>query len=264
MVALAMGDLAPAADDSVDSEAFAEVALLPPIQRPPAIRDFMIFEGHVANSLRRWNRPVPERWYVEPSFYFTNPSTLHPSGSMIQAPAFGVELDYELELGVVIGRELVDASPDEAASAIAGFTILNDFSLRDQQSAERPLGLGPSKSKDFATGLGPVLVTPNDIPGTARRPDLRMEAYVNGELWSQGESRTMHFDLGEVIAHASAGSRVVPGDIIGTGTVTTGCILELLSIAEDNRVRWLKPGDTVELRVDGIGTLRNTIAPRSQ
>ncbi|QTV80478.1 fumarylacetoacetate hydrolase family protein [Microbacterium sp. NIBRBAC000506063] len=222
----------------------------------------MLFEGHVANSLRRWNRDVPAQWYAEPSFYFTSPHTLKASGEVVTVPARDVELDYELELGVVIGRELVDATPDEAADAIAGFMLLNDFSLRDRQSRERPLGLGPSKSKDFATALGPALITADEVPGTARRPELLMEAWVNGERWSSGESRTMHFDLAEAIAHASAGARVVPGDVIGSGTVTTGCVMELLALGDD-RARWLVAGDTVELKVAQIGTLTTRLVARA-
>ena len=256
VVAYAMGDLP---IEAGRRERLADVALLTPLLQPPSIRDYMMFEGHVANSLRRWNRDVPERWYVEASFYFTSPHRLLATGETLPMPTGGLELDYELELAAVVGRDLVDASPDEAADAIAGFTILNDFSLRDRQALERPLGLGPSKSKDFATGLGPVLVTVDDLPGTRRRPELAMEARVNGELWSEGRSETMHFDFGEAIALASTDSRVAAGDVFGSGTVTTGCVMELLALG-DERAHWLRAGDTVELTIDRIGTLTTTIA----
>lgn len=260
IVAIAMGDLAAEPDGTIPVP-LGGLAIAPPVRRPPSIRDFMLFEGHVANSLLRWNRPVPERWYAEPAFYFTSPHTLVGAGETVFITTSDIELDYELELGVVVGRELIDATADEAAAAIAGFTLLNDFSLRDRQSRERPLGLGPSKSKDFATALGPVLVTPDEIAGTRRRPELVLEAWVNGELWSQGETAALHFDLGEAIAHASAGSRVVPGDVIGSGTVTTGCIQELLAL-ERPGARWLKPGDVVELKAEPIGMLRSVLAAR--
>jgi 2-keto-4-pentenoate hydratase/2-oxohepta-3-ene-1,7-dioic acid hydratase in catechol pathway len=260
VLALAMGDV-PVLWDSTAVVPVDAITLLPPMQRPPSIRDFMLFEEHVANSLRRWNRPVPEQWYAEPAFYFTSPHSLSASGDAVLVPIGDVELDYELELGVVVGRELTDATPDEAAAAIAGFTLLNDFSLRDRQARERPLGLGPSKSKDFATALGPALVTPDDIPGTRRRPELVLEAWVNGELWSRGETSALHFDLGEAIAHASAGARVVPGDVFGSGTVPTGCIMELLAL-ERPGARWLTPGDVVELKAEPLGTLRSLLVAR--
>ncbi|MES2169506.1 MAG: fumarylacetoacetate hydrolase family protein [Actinomycetota bacterium] len=258
IVAYSMGELSIERGERVP---LADVALLTPLTQPPSIRDYMMFEGHVANSLRRFNRDVPERWYAEPSFYFTSPHRLLASGDSLTMPTGGLELDYELELAAIVGRDLVDASPDEAADAIAGFTILNDFSLRDRQALERPLGLGPSKSKDFATGLGPVLVTADDLPGTRRRPELAMEARVNGELWSEGRSETMHFDFGEAIALASADSRVAAGDVFGSGTVTTGCVMELLALG-DEKARWLRAGDTVELTIDLIGTLTTTITAR--
>ena len=261
MVAYAMGDLPIERDDSQPREQRSDVELSTPLLRPPSIRDFMMFEGHVANSLKRWNREVPERWYAEPSFYFTSPHSLLASGMSLPMPTGGTELDYELEIAAVVGRDLVDATADEAAEAIAGFTVLNDFSLRDVQSLERPLGLGPSKSKDFATALGPVLVTVDEIPGTARRPEAAMEAWVNGERWSSGQSSTMHFDFGEAIAHASAGSRVVAGDVFGSGTVTTGCVMELLALG-DERAHWLRAGDTIELRIEHIGDLTTTVASR--
>jgi 2-keto-4-pentenoate hydratase/2-oxohepta-3-ene-1,7-dioic acid hydratase in catechol pathway len=259
IVAYAMGDLP--IEPRGDRERLADVTLLTPLTQPPSIRDYMMFEGHVANSLRRFKRDVPERWYAEPSFYFTSPHRLLASGQSLPMPTGGLELDYELELAAVVGRDLVDATPDEAADAIAGFTILNDFSLRDRQALERPLGLGPSKSKDFATGLGPVLVTVDELPGTRRRPELSMEAWVNGELWSAGRSETMHFDFGEAIALAAADSRVAAGDVFGSGTVTSGCVMELLAL-DDDRAHWLGAGDIVELKIAGIGTLTTTITAR--
>lgn len=259
IVSIAMGDYPARPEEGAPAMPLDSVELVPPVRRPPSIRDFMLFEEHVANSLRSWNRSVPEQWFAEPAFYFTSPHSLVASGAVaVPDSTHGVELDYELELGVVVGRDLVDATPVEAADAIAGFTLMNDFSLRDRQSRERPLGLGPSKSKDFATAMGPMLVTPDSIPGTARRPELTLEAWVNGELWSRGETRDLHFDLGEAIAHASAGARVARGDVIGSGTVPTGCILELLAL-ERPGARWLEAGDVVELKAAELGTLRSVL-----
>jgi 2-keto-4-pentenoate hydratase/2-oxohepta-3-ene-1,7-dioic acid hydratase in catechol pathway len=260
VIALAMGDVEPSSSGPETN--LSNVTLLSPIGRPPSIRDFMLFEGHVANSLKKWKRDVPPQWYVEPSFYFSSPHSLSGSGATIAVPTTDIELDYELELGVVIGRELVDADPDAAAAAIAGFTLFNDFSLRDRQSRERPLGLGPSKSKDFASALGPVLVTPDEVPGSRRRPQLVLEAFVNGVRWSYGKTESMHFDLGEAIAHASAGAKVVPGDVIGSGTVTSGCVMELLAM-DDANARWLRPGDLVELTSDVLGTLSSLLSSRN-
>ncbi len=255
VVALAMGDLPP--EPEGPPVAWRSVRPRPPIRRPPALRDFMLFEDHLANALRPRGRSVPEAWYAAPAFYFGNPHTVCGDRTGVPVPA-GAWADYELELGVVVGRELRDAGPDEAAEAIAGFTLLNDLSLRDRQRAEHPIGLGPSKSKDFGTVLGPALVTPDELPGTRRRPELVLEAWVNGSRWSTGDCAAMHFDLGEALSHASRGSCVGAGDVAGSGTVPTGCVIELLALEREG-ARWLTGGDVVELRAAGLGTLTTYI-----
>jgi 2-keto-4-pentenoate hydratase/2-oxohepta-3-ene-1,7-dioic acid hydratase in catechol pathway len=235
----------------------AGVRLLAPVSRPPSIRDFLIFPEHLTNAS---GRSLPEGWYDRPGFYFTNPHVVFGPGEVVTNP--GVRrLDFELEVGIVVGRDLVDADPDSAVAAIAGFTIFNDFSARDVQIQEAPLGLGPSKGKDFAHGLGPVLVTPDEFAGTARRPHAEMTARVNGVELSRGRLETMHFDLGEVLAHASRNSRVAAGDVIGTGTVPTGCLAEYRMKHGRDAHSWLQAGDVVELEVEHIGVLTNVVGP---
>src|SRR4029077_8168892 len=151
------------------------------------------------------------------------------------------ELDYELEIAAVIGKD----------EAIAGFMVMNDFSARDIQRKEMRVGLGPAKGKDFATSLGPVVVTPDEFDGTS----AVMTARVNGEERSRGRLGDMHFPWSRIVEQAARNTRLYPGDVLGSGTVGTGCILE------HGDGRWLQHGDVVELEVEGIGTLRNRVGP---
>ena len=217
----------------------ADVTLLAPIPRPPSIRDFFAFEQHVATARANRGSQVPREWYEFPVFYFTNPAAVYGPGDDIPYPEGTQELDYELELAAVIG----------AGQRIAGFTVLNDWSARDIQRKEMRVGLGPAKAKDFATSMGPVLVTPDEFDGTA----ARMTATVNGELRSLGNLADIHYSWQEILAHAARNTRLHPGDVIGSGTVGTGCILE----HDDGR--WLTLGDVVELEIEGIGPLRNRV-----
>jgi len=220
-----------------------EVRLLPPVLHPPAVRDFYAFEEHVRRARElRGAGPVPEEWYEIPVFYFSNPAATCGPDSEIPYPQGTRELDYELEVAAVIGAE----------GALGGFTIMNDWSARDLQRAEMRVGLGPSKGKDFATSLGPVVVTPDELDGSGGE----MVARVNGEERSRGNLADMHHSWAAIVAHAARNTHLLPGDVLGSGTVGTGCILE----AGDNR--WLEPGDVVELEVEGIGVLRNTVGPR--
>jgi fumarylacetoacetate (FAA) hydrolase len=188
---------------------------------------------------------VPAEWYEQPVFYFSNPAAIYGPEDEIAYPEGSQELDYELEVAAVIG----DAT---GAGVIGGFTIMNDWSARDVQRQEMKVGLGPAKGKDFATSLGPVVVTPDELG------DLRLEmvARVNGEERSRGNLGDMYHSWESIVARASANTRLLPGDVLGSGTVGSGCILE----HGDNR--WLRPGDVVELEVEGIGVLRNVIGPR--
>ncbi len=235
---------------------------LPPILVPPSIRDFYAFETHVRNTHQRRGQPMPPEWYQIPAFYFSNPACLVGHEQPVRKPPDTEQLDYELELAVIIGREGGDWSLQEAEAAIAGFTIMNDWSARDIQRRETRIGLGPAKAKDFATSLGPCVVTPDELeawrepdPQRGSRWHLTMRAWVNGELFSEGNAAKMHWTFAELIAHASRNTRLQMGDVIGSGTVGTGCLLE----RPEGSHRWLLPGDTVELEITGIGTLRNTI-----
>jgi fumarylacetoacetate (FAA) hydrolase len=223
--------------------ALDEVRLLAPIRRPPSVRDFYAFEAHVANARRVTGRgEVPQEWYELPAFYFSNPAAIYGPDDEIPYPDGTETLDYELEVAAVIGAE----------GAIGGFTVMNDWSARDLQRKEMRVGLGPAKGKDFATSLGPVVVTPDELG------DLRLEmvARVNGEERSRGNLGDLYHSWEAILAHASRNTELRPGDIVGSGTVGTGCILE------HGDERWLQPGDEVELEVEGIGLLRNRVVPR--
>ena len=219
--------------------ALAEVDLRPPVLRPPSVRDFMAFEEHVANARRLRGAEVPKEWYEIPVFYFSNPHAIYGDGDAIPYPEGTSELDYELECAAVIGAE----------GTIGGFTVMNDWSARDLQRAEMRVGLGPAKGKDFATSLGPVLVTADELDGS----EGVMVARVNGEERSQGNLSAMYHSWSTLLAQASRNTILAPGDVIGSGTVGTGCILE------HGDGRWLQRGDVVELEVEGIGVLRNTV-----
>jgi fumarylacetoacetate (FAA) hydrolase len=217
----------------------ADVDFRPPVLHPPSVRDFYAFEQHVRTARASRGLEVPQEWYEMPVFYFSNPAAIYGPGDEITKPPDTNELDYELEVAAIIGAE----------GKIGGFTIMNDWSARDLQRLEMRVGLGPSKGKDFATSLGPIVVTPDEFDGSSGA----MIARVNGEERSRGNLADMHFSWEAIVAHASRNTRLLPGDVLGSGTVGTGCILE------QGDGRWLQPGDVVELEVEGIGVLRNTI-----
>ena len=210
--------------------------------RVPSIRDFMAFEEHVRNARAVTGRgEPPQAWYEAPRFYFSNPAAVYADGDEIPKPADTEALDYELELACVIGA---DGRPE-------GFTIMNDFSARDLQAREMQVGLGPAKGKDFATALGPVLVTPDELPSDL---DMRAIARVNGEFRTDSRTGGMHFAWEQLLEAAARNTPgLVAGDVIGSGKVGRGCILE------HGDQRWLQPGDDVELEIEGIGVLRNRI-----
>jgi fumarylacetoacetate (FAA) hydrolase len=220
--------------------ALADVELRPPVLHPPSVRDFMAFEAHVANARGINGREVPPEWYEVPVFYFSNPSAIYGPGEEVPYPAGTTELDYELECAAIIGAE----------GRIGGFTVLNDWSARDLQRVEMRVGLGPAKGKDFATSLGPVVVTPDEFDGTGGE----MVARVNGEERSRGNLRDLHYAWDDLLAQAGRNTRLNAGDVIGSGTVGTGCILE------HGDGRWLQRGDLVELEIEGIGVLANRVA----
>lgn len=227
----------------------ADVRLLPPLLRPNTVRDFLAFEEHVRTASARIGQQMNPLWYELPVYYKGNPNTFVGPDADVIWPRYTEKLDYELELGMVIGRQGKDVSKEDAWSYVAGYTIFNDFSARDIQGREMAVLLGPAKGKDFDTGnaVGPCLVTPDEFdPGNAR-----MTARVNGETWSDGNVGTMHWTFAELIAHVSMSETLYSCDFFGSGTVGGGCGLEL--------GKWLQPGDVVELEVEGIGILRNRV-----
>lgn len=239
----------------------SEFAFLPPVIRPPAFRDFYAFEQHVKTARARRGLEVPPEWYELPAFYFSNPNALVGHEARVCAPAGSEELDYELELGIVIGRGGRDIAAALAWEHVFGFTIINDFSARDLQRKEMSIGLGPAKGKDFATAVGPWLVPRAEFADriTGEKLALEMTARVDGRELSRGNVAALHHSIPQLIAHASRDVELFPGDLIGTGTVGTGCILEL---GPENTGGWLKPGDIVELEIERIGILRTHIVAR--
>lgn len=225
----------------------ASVRLLAPVPRPPSLRDFLAFEAHTRAAFARRGEPVPEAWYRMPVYYKGNHRSIVGPDADVRWPRYTEQLDYELELACVIGRRGRDLDPAAAERVIAGYTVMNDWSARDIQRGEMAVRLGPAKGKDFATSLGPYLVTPDELDPR----NLRMVARVNGEVWSEGNSGASHWTFPQMIAHLSQDEDVFPGDVLGSGTVGGGCGLEL--------DRWLKPGDVVELEIEGIGVLRNRV-----
>ena len=236
------------------------VRLLTPVPEPPAIRDFYAFEAHVATARQSRGLEMEPDWYELPVFYFTNPAGVLGPDDEVHAPRDTKELDYELEVAAVVGRDCADVAPDEWLEVVAGFTVMDDWSARDLQRREMALNLGPAKGKDFGTSLGPVLVTPDELLADDGTPRASMVARVNGEEWSRGELADLHHGWGTLIAHASRDTRLRAGDVIGSGTVGTGCILELGLVHGRDRYPYLVSGDVVEAEVAGIGVLRNRIA----
>ena len=238
-----------------------ELVLLPPIPDPPSVRDFYAFEQHVKTvRAKRGVEMIPE-WYEIPTFYFSNNSEIYGHDEPIPYPVGSNELDIELEIACVIGRDGKDIPVEEAADYIAGYTIMNDWSARDFQFKEMKLNLGPAKGKDFATSIGPWLVTPDELAsrrqesGAGERYDMTMIARVNGKEISRGNFNQIYYSFPQMIAYASRNTRLRAGDVLGSGTVGTGCIREVGIEVQP----WLQRGDVVELEIEGIGVLRNRI-----
>jgi fumarylacetoacetate (FAA) hydrolase len=236
---------------------------LPPINRPPTFRDFYGFEQHARNIRVRLGLDMIQTWYEIPAFYFSNANSLVGDDAEIFAPAGSSELDYELQLGLVIGKSARDVAPEQAWDYAAGLTIINDFSARDLQRSEMEVGLGPTKGKDFATAVGPVLVTRDEFSDKIDREriSLDMRARVNGRELSLGNSSMLFHSLPKMIAHASRDADLFPGALIGSGSIGAGCIWEL---GPENTGGWLKPGDIVELEIERIGVLRTKVVARPQ
>jgi fumarylacetoacetate (FAA) hydrolase len=241
----------------------AELVFGPPILHPAALRDFYAFEQHVGTMWRRRGHEIPEAWYRLPIFYFGNTSEIRGPGEPVWAPSGSMELDYELEVAALVDTAAVDLAADRAEEAIGGYMVLNDWSARDLQREETTVRLGPAKGKDFATSIGPWLVTPDELTDarTEKGYNLVMTADINGEEISRGLWSAAHFSFGELLARASADVRLRPGDLLGSGTVGSGCLLE---VKDDRFGRWLEPGDEVVLRIERLGELRTPIVERPE
>ena len=242
------------------------VRLLPPLEAP-TVRDFVAFEEHVEGVVAGMGMGagvVPE-WYQAPTFYFTNPYALHGAHDDVAVPPGCQRFDFELEVAVVVGRDGASLTPEAARGHVFGYTVLNDWSARDLQRREMQVSLGPAKGKDSATTLGPFLVTADELE--PYRDDegflaLDMRVSVNGELVGQDLLSNMGWPFEELIAYASRGTEVRAGDVLGSGTCGNGgCLAELWGRRGPDSVPSLQPGDVVEMTVEGLGTIRNTVVP---
>ena len=243
----------------------AEVRLLPPFQAP-SIRDFVGFEAHIEGVSKSLDglEHVPEVWYRAPAFYFTNPHASYGAHDGVPVPAGCRVLDFELEVGAVIGRSGRDLTPDQARSHILGYLVFNDWSARDLQKPERELGLGFSKGKDFANTLGPWLVTADEVEQHRDADgylDLTMSVALNGELIGRDTLANASWTFEEMIAYASRDAWVRPGDIIGSGTCGWGALAEHWGRNGERTPPPLVPGDQVTLTVEGLGSVSNRILP---
>lgn len=245
------------------------VRLAAPVPRPPSIRDFMAFEQHLAVAARRRSMQIPDRWYDVPVFYFSNPHAIYGPSDDVPIPPGCEKFDFEVEVAVVIGLAGSNLAPEQAEGHISGYTIMNDWSARDLAWKEYEVpGPGPSKAKDSATTLGPMLVTPDELGDrSGLHFDLGMTVSVNGRRYGGDRLTNMYWSFAELVAHASRGTWVRPGDIIASGTCGEGCLVELVAegksgpITESERFPWLRTGDEVTIEVTGLGKITNRIVP---
>jgi len=253
-------------DDAVLEQ--ADIAFGPPVLRPGSFRDFYAFEQHVRTMWERRGGEIPEAWYRLPIFYFSNTSELRGPGDPVWPPLGSTELDFELEVGAVVDTPAYNLPEERAAEAIGGYLVVNDWSARDLQRDESTVRLGPAKGKDFALTIGPWIVTPDELadrwPPGATSPDLAMTASVTGadrrtvEV-ANGSWASARYSFAQMLARASADVHVRPGELLGSGTVGTGCLLE---VKDQTLRRWLEPGDVVTLGIERIGELTTPIVAR--
>lgn len=220
-----------------------------PLDEINMYRDFYAHEKHVKKGFEKRNEAVPAAWYEIPAYYKGGNTGFIGHDEIIPWPFYSQQLDYELELGVVIGRDGKNVKAQNIRNHIFGFTILNDISARDIQRKEMSIRLGPAKGKDWCSVMGPVIVTFDEF--NYQEPDLKMTASINGDLWSEGQSGDSNYSWGQMIEHLSMEEWIRATDFIGSGTVGTGCGLEL--------DKWIKPGDVVELEIERIGKLKNIV-----
>jgi 2-keto-4-pentenoate hydratase/2-oxohepta-3-ene-1,7-dioic acid hydratase in catechol pathway len=251
---------ASARSDPLERVSLSEALLHAPVPVPPSVRDFMAFEEHVVTSSGLCVDPL---WYEIPVFYFSNPAAIRGPFDDVAIPPGCAAFDYELEIAAVIGMPGWGIPAHDAESHIAGYTILCDWSARDLQEREMKLNLGPTKGKDSATSLGPVLVSPDELEPyrSGNGYDLAMTAAVNGKPYSSGSFSAIHWSFARMIEHASRGTELRTGDVIGSGTVGTGCILELSRTHGSGAYPWLSPGDLVTLAIEHIGQIAAHVTP---
>lgn len=235
-------------NDEVLTYGWGEARLCTPLPNPASLRDFYAFEDHVKVGFEKRLEPVPAEWYEMPVYYKSGNHNIIGTDADVRWPSFTERFDYELELAVIIGKKGSNIPAERAGAYIAGFTIMNDFSARDIQRREMKVRLGPAKGKDWCTAIGPWLVTPDEIGDPY---NLRMTARINGELWSDANSGSIHWTFAQMIEFLTKDDTIYPGDILGSGTVGTGCGLEL--------DRWVRRGDVIELEIEKIGVLRNRV-----
>ena len=236
-----------------------DALILPPVPDPPSFRDFYAFEQHVRAARKLRGLEMNPDWYKIAIFYFSNPNCCYGHKEKIPYPKKTTELDFELEFAIIIGNGGSDIKSSDANKVIAGYTILNDWSSRNLQREEMPMSLGPAKGKDFASSFGPYMVTPDELENDwddHGKLNLRMTCHVNGNLISDGNTNDLYHSFGDMIERASMNTKLVPGEYIGSGTVGTGCILEL---RPENTGGWIKKGDSVRLEIEKLGALENRI-----
>jgi len=233
----------------------------PSIKRPASIVDFIAFEDHIKAIRAKRGLEVPDIWYIMPMHYNCNHLGVRGNGDVVPYPEYTSEFDFELELACVIGEGGINIKEEDARKHIYGYTIMNDWSCRDVQRDEMSGGLGPGRLGKPGPSLGPRIVLSSNLPELADMRELPdsgplMQAYINGELWSEGRFGAIHWSFAQMIAHLSRiNDGIHAGEILGSGTIGGGCCAEL--------GRWIQPGDTVTLKIEGIGELTNKIGPKS-
>ncbi|MBT3399558.1 MAG: fumarylacetoacetate hydrolase family protein [Rhodospirillaceae bacterium] len=227
----------------------ADIALRPPIARVPVLRDFAAFEDHLENTFGKMDLSIPPAWYDQPTAFKGNSTTMFGHDSTVPWPRYTKKLDYELELAAIIGKPALDVDLDNASDYIMGYTLLNDFSARDTQRGEMQVSTGPYKGKDFAWGLGPWIVTSDEMGDPA---DLQMAVRIDGEVWAESTPGPMQWSFPEAVSYTSQDEMLNIGEVLGSGTVNNGCGFEI--------DRWISPGAVVELEADRIGVLRHHVA----
>lgn len=250
-----------ALDDPFEIVPFSTARLQSPIMRPPSIRDFMSFETHVVTSMKAIGEEVSPVWYEQPVFYFSNPAAVVGPAEDVRVSPGSDEFDFELEIAAVIGKTADNTSVDAADDLIAGYTLMCDWSARDLQRQESLIGLGPAKGKDGATTLGPILITPDELEPFRRAKgyNISMTVDVNGRRYSAGNWDSIYWSFAQMIAYASRGTTLIPGDVIGSGTVGTGCILELGRVHGRDTFPYLIAGDIVAIKVEQFGAFETRI-----